>query len=104
MLTQWASWRWVMFVNVPIGLAILLLTPRHVRESERHPGRFDLAGALASCTGVTALAWLRYNCDAGSQARSLTLQAESPLSTPQGKGFLRLPDCLLSVRPASFRE
>jgi EmrB/QacA subfamily drug resistance transporter len=57
MLTEWASWRWVMFVNVPIGLAILLLAPRNVRESERHPGRFDLPGALTSSAGLTALTY-----------------------------------------------
>jgi EmrB/QacA subfamily drug resistance transporter len=75
MLTQWASWRWVMFVNVPIGLAILLLTPRHVRESERHPGRFDLAGALASCTGLTALAYAFVRGAANGWGDALTLAA-----------------------------
>ncbi|WP_432825290.1 MFS transporter [Dactylosporangium sp. CA-092794] len=63
MLTEWASWRWVMFVNVPVGLAVLLLTPRHVRESERHPGRFDVAGALTSGVALTALA---YGCVRGA--------------------------------------
>jgi EmrB/QacA subfamily drug resistance transporter len=56
-LTEWASWRWVLFVNVPIGVAILALAPRHIRESVRHPGRFDLSGALTSSIGVTALAY-----------------------------------------------
>lgn len=53
-LTAWASWRAVLFVNVPVGAAIVLLTPRAVRESPRREGRFDLAGALA-CTAGSAL-------------------------------------------------
>ncbi|GIF15018.1 MFS transporter [Actinoplanes teichomyceticus] len=57
MLTEWASWRWVMFVNVPIGLAILLLTPRFVREADRRPGRLDVTGALLSSVGLTALTY-----------------------------------------------
>lgn len=57
LLTEWASWRWVMFVNIPIGLAILLLAPRHVQESERHTGKFDLPGALSSSVGVAALTY-----------------------------------------------
>ena len=51
-LTDLVSWRWVFFVNVPIGLLILVLAPRRTREalsarpSGRHPclGRNDPCG------------------------------------------------------------
>src|SRR5436190_296259 len=32
-LTQYASWRWFFFLNVPIGLATIGLTLRYVEES-----------------------------------------------------------------------
>ena len=35
LLTSYADWRWVFFVNVPIGLAVALLAPRVLGESER---------------------------------------------------------------------
>ncbi|UGQ12402.1 MFS transporter [Yinghuangia sp. ASG 101] len=57
LLTEWASWRWVFFINVPVGVLLMLLTPKHVVESERNPGRFDLSGALTSTIGVTALVY-----------------------------------------------
>ncbi|MEU7073980.1 MFS transporter [Streptomyces narbonensis] len=57
MLVQWLDWRWIFFVNVPIALIIAFLTPRHVKESERHPGHFDLAGALTSTLGMVALVY-----------------------------------------------
>jgi EmrB/QacA subfamily drug resistance transporter len=57
MLTQWLSWRWVLFVNVPIGAVIALLAPLYISESERYPGRFDLAGALTSTGGMVALVY-----------------------------------------------
>ncbi|MGW0662563.1 MFS transporter [Streptodolium elevatio] len=57
MLVEWLDWRWIFFVNVPIGLAIALATPRAIRESARHPGQFDLAGALASTLGVGLLVY-----------------------------------------------
>jgi EmrB/QacA subfamily drug resistance transporter len=57
MLTDWLNWRWVLFVNVPIGVLIALLAPRYINESERHPGRFDLPGALVSTVGVAALVY-----------------------------------------------
>ncbi|QKW22952.1 MFS transporter [Kitasatospora sp. NA04385] len=51
------SWRLVFFVNVPIGLAAVLLARRHLPETERHPGRPDLPGALTSTAGTTALVY-----------------------------------------------
>ncbi|HEY2959897.1 MAG TPA: MFS transporter [Actinomycetota bacterium] len=57
MLTSWLSWRWALFVNVPIGIAIAVLAPLFVRESERRPGRFDLAGALTSTAGMASLVY-----------------------------------------------
>ncbi|MEU8618667.1 MFS transporter [Streptomyces sp. NPDC048623] len=57
MLVEWLDWRWVFFVNVPIALLIAFLTPRHVKESERHPGHFDLLGALTSTLGMVALVY-----------------------------------------------
>jgi EmrB/QacA subfamily drug resistance transporter len=57
MLTQWLSWRWTLFVNVPIAIVVAVLAPLYIRESERHPGRFDLAGALTSTVGMVALVY-----------------------------------------------
>ncbi|MCX4819947.1 MFS transporter [Streptomyces sp. NBC_01142] len=57
MLVEWLDWRWVFFVNVPIALLIVLATPRHIKESERHPGNFDLLGALTSTLGMVALVY-----------------------------------------------
>ncbi len=55
LLTQWASWRWVMFVNVPIGIAVVVLGAACLAETERRSGRFDLAGALTSTAGMGAV-------------------------------------------------
>lgn len=57
MLVEWLDWRWVLFVNVPIALLIAALASRVIRESERHPGHFDLAGALTSTLGMVSLVY-----------------------------------------------
>jgi EmrB/QacA subfamily drug resistance transporter len=57
MLTSWLSWRWVLFVNVPIGILLAMLAPRYITESERQPGRFDISGALTSTAGMAALVY-----------------------------------------------
>ncbi|MGW2561955.1 MFS transporter [Streptomyces sp. NPDC001514] len=57
MLTEWLDWRWVLFVNVPIGILIAFLAPLYITESERHPGRFDIAGALTSTAGMASLVY-----------------------------------------------
>ncbi|GGO84732.1 MFS transporter [Wenjunlia tyrosinilytica] len=56
-LVEWLDWRWVFFVNVPIGLAIALATPRVVNESERRPGQFDFTGAITSTLGMVSLVY-----------------------------------------------
>lgn len=56
-LVEWLNWRWVLFVNVPIGVLIALAAPRWIRESERHPGRFDLTGAFTSTAGMVLLVY-----------------------------------------------
>jgi EmrB/QacA subfamily drug resistance transporter len=57
MLTDWVSWRWGMFINVPVGLFVMYMTPRHLPETERRPGRFDLAGAVTSTLGMVSLVY-----------------------------------------------
>jgi EmrB/QacA subfamily drug resistance transporter len=57
LLTTYLSWRWVMFVNVPIGIAAALIAPRVLAESPRRPGRFDLPGAITSTLGLAALVY-----------------------------------------------
>jgi EmrB/QacA subfamily drug resistance transporter len=57
MLTQWVSWRWVLFVNVPIGLTVLVLGSTVLPETPRHEGRFDLAGAFTSTFGMGSLVY-----------------------------------------------
>ncbi len=54
-LTQLVSWRWVMFVNVPIGIAVLLVGRVVLVETERRRGHFDVAGALTSTLGMVGI-------------------------------------------------
>ena len=57
LLTQWASWRWVLFVNVPIGIVVIALARRNITETPSRNGHFDVRGALTSTLGVTSLAY-----------------------------------------------
>jgi EmrB/QacA subfamily drug resistance transporter len=57
LLTTYASWRWVFFVNVPIGILIAAAAPRVLTESPRLPGRIDWAGAVTGCGGVALLVY-----------------------------------------------
>jgi EmrB/QacA subfamily drug resistance transporter len=57
LLTSYLDWRWVFFVNVPIGLILVLLAPRVIGESERTRGRFDLPGAITGSLGLGALVY-----------------------------------------------
>lgn len=56
-LTDWASWRWVLFINVPIGLAVALLAPRYIREPQHRRSRVDYLGTVTSTVGMVALVY-----------------------------------------------
>src|SRR5437879_10674214 len=59
LLTQELSWRFTLFVNVPLGLAAALLSPVLTRDSPRRGAKvsLDIPGAVSLTGGVLALAY-----------------------------------------------
>ncbi|KSV76864.1 hypothetical protein N183_03170 [Sinorhizobium sp. Sb3] len=57
LLAGWLSWRVGFFINLPIGIALMLAAHKYVGETERRTGEFDLAGAVSSTLGMTALVY-----------------------------------------------
>ena len=58
-ITSYLGWSWIFFVNVPVGVAAIALTPLLLRESRadlahRH---FDLAGAASVTSGLMLLVY-----------------------------------------------
>jgi EmrB/QacA subfamily drug resistance transporter len=74
MLTQWAGWEWVLFVNVPIGIAAAMLAPRLLPESrnegERH---FDIAGAVTITAGLSLLVYALVDTNSAGWLSTQTL-------------------------------
>ena len=56
-LTQYASWRWTLLVNVPLGLGVLLAVPHLISETPRQRERFDLAGAALTVAASVSVVW-----------------------------------------------
>ena len=58
-LTQWLSWRWILFINVPIGLGAALVAMRVLAagRGKRPAGHFDLAGAITVTAGLVVLTY-----------------------------------------------
>jgi EmrB/QacA subfamily drug resistance transporter len=58
-LTDYLSWRWIFFVNVPVGAVVLLLTPRIVHESRREDAErhYDALGAVLVSAGLALLVY-----------------------------------------------
>ncbi len=56
-ITNYFSWRWILFVNVPIGILLALVAPRVLVASKGRPGRLDLPGAVAVTAGATLLVY-----------------------------------------------
>jgi EmrB/QacA subfamily drug resistance transporter len=58
-LTEWAGWEWVFFVNVPIGVIAILLAPRLLDESrvEDAERSFDVIGAVTVTASLSLLVY-----------------------------------------------
>ena len=58
-LTKYAGWDWIFFVNIPIGIAVLACTPRFVRESrvEVERRRYDPLGAASISASIALLVY-----------------------------------------------
>ena len=58
-LTSYVGWSWIFFINVPVGLVLLAVTPRLVRESraELAHRHFDIAGASTITSGLMLLVY-----------------------------------------------
>ncbi|PSR67289.1 MFS transporter [Nocardia sp. MDA0666] len=57
LLTQWLSWRSVLFINVPFGLAVALLAARYLPDAPRRRAHLDLPGAVTATGAVAALVY-----------------------------------------------
>jgi EmrB/QacA subfamily drug resistance transporter len=57
LLTEYLDWRWVLFVNVPIGVALMIGGYFYIQSSERLSGRFDVLGGALSVAGMVSLVY-----------------------------------------------
>ncbi|WP_328996214.1 MFS transporter [Kribbella sp. NBC_01245] len=53
-ITEYASWPWVFYLNVPIAIAVLLATPALMPAVASRRGSIDLVGALTATGGIGA--------------------------------------------------
>jgi EmrB/QacA subfamily drug resistance transporter len=57
-LTDWLSWEWIFYINVPVGLAALAVTPFLLAESrDAHVKSFDAPGAVLVTSGLVTLVY-----------------------------------------------
>jgi EmrB/QacA subfamily drug resistance transporter len=102
-LTSYLSWSWIFFVNVPVGLAAIVLTPWLLRESRAEAGHrhFDFAGAASVTAGLMVLVYAMTRAveNGWGSASTLALLATSAALVAAFVGIeLRSPAPLLPLR------
>ena len=51
-ITEWISWPWVFYINLPIALVVLAVTPTLMPSAPARRGSIDLAGAITATAGL----------------------------------------------------
>jgi MFS family permease len=112
-ITQFLGWRWVLFVNVPVALAVLSLAPVAIDESkdDAAPRTLDLEGAATATLGLASLIYAISEAPKNGWASLATLGTagmgtvllgvfvahERRASTPLEAGLLFIPMTAASV-------
>ncbi|HEV7977858.1 MFS transporter [Amycolatopsis sp.] len=73
LLTEWLSWRAVLFINVPFGAAIVALAPRFIPDPPRKRAQLDLPGAFTGTAGVAALVYTFIRAAGSGWSDTITL-------------------------------
>jgi EmrB/QacA subfamily drug resistance transporter len=96
-LTEYAGWEWIFFVNVPIGLLTLLAVPRFVSESrvEGMARRFDALGAVVVTAGLIILVY------ALTQANNVGWGTARTIGLLIGSGVLLIAFVFIEARSRS---
>jgi EmrB/QacA subfamily drug resistance transporter len=80
-LTSYLSWSWIFFINVPVGIAAIALTPMLLHESRANlpHRRFDFAGAASITAGLMLLVYAltRATTDGWTSSTTIALLAGS---------------------------
>ncbi len=86
-ITDLLSWRWIFFINLPIGLIAAFLSQRMLLEgrNEHATRNFDVAGALTATLGLSALVYGIVRTDSSGWGNATTL-----LSIGVGVGLLAI--------------
>ena len=85
LLTDTLSWRWVFFINLPIGIVAFILAVRYIENtrSEERPETVDLAGATTVTAGLLVLVYdivkaQQYGWTSGRHARPVRRRRGAP--------------------------
>ena len=76
-ITEWISWPWIFFINLPIAAVVLAVTPRLMPATAARRGSIDFAGAATATAGLalTVLGIVRAPRRAGACPRPCSRSA-----------------------------
>jgi len=76
-ITEWVSWPWVFYVNIPIALIVLAVTPGLMPGAAARRGAIDITGAVTATAGLalTVFAIVRAPAEGWGSAETLVVLA-----------------------------
>ncbi|NML22595.1 MFS transporter [Pseudoflavitalea sp. G-6-1-2] len=56
-ITEWLNWAWVFYINIPVGLIVLAMSPKYLQASQRVRGKIDWLGSLLVTASLMILVY-----------------------------------------------
>ncbi|MCF7559017.1 MFS transporter [Sabulilitoribacter multivorans] len=56
-ITQWISWEWIFYINIPIGLLVILTSPRYLQKGETRNGKVDIIGSILATISLVLIVY-----------------------------------------------
>ncbi|RIA09335.1 EmrB/QacA subfamily drug resistance transporter [Flavobacteriaceae bacterium MAR_2010_72] len=72
-ITQWISWEWIFYINIPIGLIVLFTTPRYLIKGEKRAGKVDFLGSVLATVSLMLIVYAIVTAESNGWASTTTV-------------------------------
>ena len=72
-ITEWISWEWIFYINIPIGLLVVMASPRYLQKGDKRKGKVDVIGSILATLSLVLIVYAIVTAETNGWASLSTL-------------------------------